>query len=140
MPLCLSLSVSVSIHLSLSLSLSLFLSLAFWLPVGLYTRPPVTYLTAKGNIETGFAESEVVIEGELRMGGQDHFYMETQACVCVPNGEGEMDVISSTQAVSKTQMTVAAVLGLPAHKVVCRVKRMGGGFGGKETRYATCLG
>lgn len=94
----------------------------------------------RGNVEEGFAESDVVVEGELRMGGQEHFYMETQACICVPSSEGEMEVLSSTQAVSKTQTMVAAVLGLPANRVTCRVKRMGGGFGGKETRsiYLAC--
>ena len=91
-------------------------------------------VTGQGDIAAGFAASDVVIEGELRAGGQEHFYMETQSVICVPSGEREMEVISSTQAVSKTQMTVAAVLGLPASRVVCRVKRMGGGFGGKETR------
>ena len=60
--------------------------------------------------------------------------METQAVLCVPR-EDEMEVISSTQAVSKTQSLVASVLGMPASRVVARVKRMGGGFGGKETRY-----
>lgn len=93
----------------------------------------------QGDIERGFAEAHEIIEGELRMGGQEHFYMETQACVCIPNGDGEMEILSSTQAVSKTQSLVASVLGLPASRVVCRVKRMGGGFGGKETRYCSCV-
>lgn len=62
--------------------------------------------------------------------------METQAVLCIPR-EDEMEVISSTQAVGKTQMLVASVLGIPAHRVVAKVKRMGGGFGGKETRCAS---
>ncbi len=94
-------------------------------------------LTVQGDLEKGFAESDTIVTGELRMGGQEHFYMETQTCLCIPSGEGELEVISSTQAVSKTQTLVASVLNMPANRVVCRVKRMGGGFGGKETRSAS---
>ena len=60
--------------------------------------------------------------------------METQAALCVPGEGGEMLCWSSSQAATKTQKYVAKVLGVPAAKVVCKVKRMGGGFGGKETR------
>jgi xanthine dehydrogenase/oxidase len=71
------------------------------------------------------------------MGGQEHFYLETQSVLVVPKGEdGEIDITSSTQNPSEVQQVVAEVLGLPANRVVCRVKRMGGGFGGKETRSA----
>jgi xanthine dehydrogenase/oxidase len=69
------------------------------------------------------------------MGGQEHFYLETQACVVVPKPEdGAMEVFSSTQNASETQSYVAAVTGVDANKVVARTKRLGGGFGGKETR------
>ena len=71
----------------------------------------------------------------MRSGAQEHFYLETQASIAIPKGEhGEMEVISSTQNPTRTQMVTAHVLGVDANRVFCKVKRMGGGFGGKETR------
>ena len=97
-------------------------------------------VSPKGDVESGFAAADHVLEGEVRMGGQEHFYLETQCCIAVPKGEAqEMEIISSTQNVTKTQFTVASVLRVPANRVVCKVKRMGGGFGGKETRSACCV-
>eukprot|EP00042_Codosiga_hollandica_P043046 m.403672 g.403672 ORF g.403672 m.403672 type:complete len:1401 (-) comp56466_c0_seq14:70-4272(-) len=87
-----------------------------------------------GDIELGFKEADHQLEGERRVGGQDHFYLEPHGCVCYPREAGEIEVFSSTQNPTKTQRVVASALGVPAHKVVCRVKRIGGGFGGKETR------
>ena len=94
----------------------------------------------RGDTTTAFAdaaadtENSIVVEGEMRIGGQEHFYLECNATVCIPGEGDDMQVISSTQNPSKTQKFVAHVLGVPANGVVCRVKRMGGGFGGKETR------
>lgn len=89
----------------------------------------------KGDAEKAFEEADHVFTGVVRMGGQEHFYLETQACVVVPKPEdGEMEVFSSTQNPSETQAYVAQVTGVAANKIVSRVKRMGGGFGGKETR------
>ncbi|THH12808.1 hypothetical protein EW146_g7346 [Bondarzewia mesenterica] len=86
-------------------------------------------------IETAFAEAEFVFEGTSRMGGQEHFYLETQGCLIVPKLEdGEMEVFSSTQALNATQDFVAQATGVPRNRIVARGKRMGGGFGGKETR------
>lgn len=71
----------------------------------------------------------------MHMGGQEHFYMETNCHIAIPKGEdGEMEIISSTQNPTGVQREVAHALGVAANKVVCRVKRLGGGFGGKETR------
>lgn len=89
----------------------------------------------RGNIEEALAKSDHVIEGSMRTGAQEHFYLETNACIAVPtNEDGEMHVYASTQNPTETQMLVSHALGVPMHKVVCKVKRMGGGFGGKETR------
>jgi len=81
----------------------------------------------------------VVVQGEVKMGGQDHFYLECQTTLAIPTDDG-LHLIASTQATDKTQKMAARVCGLPANRVVCRVKRMGGGFGGKETRnvFASC--
>ena len=69
------------------------------------------------------------------MGGQEHFYLENQCCICVPFSEhGEMEVFSSTQNPTHTQHLVAEVLGVPNNRIVARTKRLGGGFGGKESR------
>jgi len=62
----------------------------------------------------------------VRIGGQEHFYLETQACIAIPKGEhGEMDIISGTQSPSDTQNMVAAALGVPNNRVVCHTKRIG---------------
>lgn len=88
-----------------------------------------------GNVEEALANSPVVIEGEFKMGGQEHFYLETQASLAIPHREdGELEIYASTQNPNKTQMTIAKVLGVNASKINCRTKRAGGGFGGKETR------
>eukprot|EP00741_Cyanophora_paradoxa_P011272 tig00020554_g10889.t1 len=88
----------------------------------------------RGDVAAALAAAHRVIEGEVRIGGQEHFYLETQATLAVPGESREMTLVSSTQNPSKTQFMVAKVLGVPDNRVVCKVKRMGGGFGGKETR------
>ena len=67
------------------------------------------------------------------MNGQEHFYLETSQCIVIPREDNELEVISSTQGVSDTQGDVANATGLPRHKIIVRVKRIGGGFGGKES-------
>ena len=76
------------------------------------------------------------IEGTFDIGGQDHFYLESHAALAVPGEGGTMHVHSSTQHPSEVQMIVAEVIGVPFNHVVCACKRMGGGFGGKETQAA----
>ncbi|XP_073318733.1 xanthine dehydrogenase/oxidase isoform X2 [Pagrus major] len=89
----------------------------------------------KGDLEAGFKQADHILEGEMHIGGQEHFYLETNVTLAVPRGEdGEMELFVSTQSASKTQSLVAKALGIPANRVVVRVKRMGGGFGGKESR------
>jgi xanthine dehydrogenase large subunit len=72
--------------------------------------------------------------GTIQVGGQEHFYLEGQIALAVPGEDGAVLVYSSTQHPSEVQHVVARVLGLPDSFVVCRVRRMGGGFGGKETQ------
>uniref|UniRef100_A0A2P2KBD2 xanthine dehydrogenase n=1 Tax=Rhizophora mucronata TaxID=61149 RepID=A0A2P2KBD2_RHIMU len=93
----------------------------------------------KGDVDSCFQSGHCdrVIEGEVRVGGQEHFYLEPQSSlVWTVDGGNEVFMISSTQAPQKHQKYVAHVLGLPMSKVVCKTKRLGGGFGGKETRSA----
>ena len=72
--------------------------------------------------------------GKLHIGGQEHFYLEGQIALAVPGEDGAVLVYSSTQHPSEVQHIVARVLALPDSFVTCRVRRMGGGFGGKETQ------
>lgn len=88
----------------------------------------------RGDLEAGFQQSDHILEGELHVGGQEHFYLETNATIAVPRDQDEIEIFSSTQSPSKTQSLVAKVLGIPSNRVHVRVKRMGGGFGGKESR------
>uniref|UniRef100_A0A8D0HBB7 Xanthine dehydrogenase/oxidase n=1 Tax=Sphenodon punctatus TaxID=8508 RepID=A0A8D0HBB7_SPHPU len=89
----------------------------------------------KGNVQKGFEEADHILEGEMYIAGQEHFYLETHCTIAVPKGEdGEMELFVSTQNLTKTQEFVANALGVPSNRILVRVKRMGGGFGGKETR------
>ena len=91
----------------------------------------------RGDMELGFKEADHILEGELHLGGQEHFYLETQACIALPKLEdGEMELFCSTQNTAQIQHMTAHVLGVPQNRIVVRTKRMGGGFGGKETRAA----
>ncbi|XP_069682967.1 xanthine dehydrogenase-like [Periplaneta americana] len=90
---------------------------------------------SSGDIEEAFKKADHELSGEVRMGGQDHFYLETHCAIAVPKGEDkEMEMICSSQFPSEVQRLVANMIGVQRNKVVCRVRRMGGGFGGKETR------
>jgi xanthine dehydrogenase large subunit len=90
----------------------------------------------RGDVEAGLASSRHQLDGELISGGQEQFYLESQIAIAYPGEHGTMTVHSSTQHPSEVQMTVAEVLGVPFNHVVCICKRMGGGFGGKETQAA----
>ena len=97
-----------------------------------------SYLTDEFRLASGdlslLDSSPVRVEGELEIGGQEHFYLETQAAIAWVDESGAIAVHSSTQHPSETQATVAHVLGLPRHSVVVECLRMGGAFGGKESQ------
>ncbi|MBD8525618.1 xanthine dehydrogenase molybdopterin binding subunit [Pseudomarimonas arenosa] len=97
-----------------------------------FHMPPAR--VTRGDATAGLAASPILLNGELHFGGQDHFYLETQASWVQIDSEGLVQIVSSTQHPSETQHMVAQVLGLANHRVVCRCLRMGGGFGGKETQ------
>lgn len=78
------------------------------------------------------------VKGRMRLGGQDHFYLEGQIALAVPGEDDEVVVYSSTQGPSETQHMIAHALGVPSHAVTVEVRRMGGGFGGKETQANQC--
>ncbi|MBT3399541.1 MAG: xanthine dehydrogenase molybdopterin binding subunit [Rhodospirillaceae bacterium] len=97
-----------------------------------YTYPPqiITY----GDPATAIAAASRRIKGELRCGGQDHFYLESNIALAVPRDDGDLDVYSSTQHPSEVQHGVAHALGVASNAVTVEVRRMGGGFGGKESQ------
>ncbi len=90
----------------------------------------------RGSLPNAFKRAKHIIEGELEIGGQEHFYLETQVSCAIPTEDGGMQVFSSTQNPTEVQHKVAQVINLPNNKVVVEIRRMGGGFGGKETQAA----
>ncbi|GAB4331138.1 MAG: xanthine dehydrogenase molybdopterin binding subunit [Bacteroidales bacterium] len=88
----------------------------------------------RGDPEKALSGAPNKIKGTLHTGGQEHWYLETQASLAVPAEDGGMKVFSATQHPSETQTVVAEVLGLDRNRVTVEVKRMGGAFGGKETQ------
>jgi xanthine dehydrogenase large subunit len=91
-------------------------------------RPTLT----RGDVQAGLAQAAHIFSGEFECGGQEHFYLETNAALAHIDEAGQMFVQSSTQHPSETQEIVAHVLGLPSSAVTVQCLRMGGGFGGKE--------
>jgi xanthine dehydrogenase large subunit len=88
----------------------------------------------RGNVDYALQSAPHCIKGELKTGGQEHWYLETQAALAVPREGKEILVHASSQNPTETQAIVAEVLGVAKNEVEVEVKRMGGGFGGKETQ------
>ncbi len=99
-----------------------------------FIGPPRTI--ARGDADAALASAEHVLEGVFECGGQEHFYLESQAAIAYPGEAGTMTVHSSTQHPSEVQSLVAEVIGVPFNHVTVVCKRMGGAFGGKETQAA----
>ncbi len=90
----------------------------------------------QGDAATAIAAAEYRLSGCSRIGGQEQFYLESQAALAIPGEDGQMTVHSSTQNTTEIQHVVAEALGIGNHQVVAFCKRMGGAFGGKETQAA----
>ena len=90
----------------------------------------------RGDVEHALGVAPRRLQGDIRMGGQDHFYLEGQASMAVPGEDGDMMIHSSTQHPSELQHLAAQALGRPDNAVTVEVRRMGGAFGGKETQAA----
>ncbi|SDN50985.1 xanthine dehydrogenase molybdopterin binding subunit [Pseudomonas jinjuensis] len=104
-----------------------------------FVRPP--HHMRRGDAATALAAAPHVLETSQQIGGQEHFYLEGQVSMAIPQEDGGMLVHSSSQHPSEVQKLVAEVLAIPLAKVTVEVRRMGGGFGGKETQAApfACL-
>ncbi|MCF2906527.1 xanthine dehydrogenase molybdopterin binding subunit [Octadecabacter sp. CECT 8868] len=89
---------------------------------------------AKGDVDIALAAAPNRLTGSFDMGGQEHFYLEGQAALALPQEGGDMVVHSSTQHPTEIQHKVADALGVPMHSVRVEIRRMGGGFGGKESQ------
>jgi len=102
-------------------------------------RQVVTPLTLKrGDAASALASAPRRVKGRMRLGGQDHFYLEGQISLAVPGEDDDVTVYCSTQGPSETQHMIAHALGVASHSVTVEVRRMGGGFGGKETQANQC--
>ena len=97
-----------------------------------YVTEPLTL--RRGDADKGLAAAPRRIKGRFAIGGQDHFYLEGQIAMAVPGEDEEVTINVSTQHPSEVQHMVAHALQVPSHSVVVNVRRMGGGFGGKETQ------
>ena len=87
---------------------------------------------SRGDADEALKSAAYRFEGELEFGGQEHFYLETNAALALVDENGQLFIQSSTQHPSETQDIVSHVMGLSAHQVTVQCLRMGGGFGGKE--------
>jgi len=103
-----------------------------------FVSPPQTM--ERGGVEPALAGALHRLTGELRCGGQDHFYLEGQIALAVPGEGADMQVWSSTQHPTEVQHGVAHLLGWPFKAIAVEVRRMGGAFGGKESQATIIAG
>ncbi|MEL7211826.1 MAG: xanthine dehydrogenase molybdopterin binding subunit [Pseudomonadota bacterium] len=97
-----------------------------------YVTPPLTL--KRGDANAAMAKAKHRIKGQMRVGGQDHMYLEGHIAFAIPGEDEDVIVHSSTQHPTEAQHMVAHVLGVASNAVTVNVRRMGGGFGGKETQ------
>ena len=93
-----------------------------------------TQVMQRGDADAALARSALRLAGRIDVGGQEHFYLEGQVAMAIPGEDGDLLVHSSTQHPTEVQHLVARALKLADHAVVCETRRMGGGFGGKESQ------
>ena len=102
------------------------------MPTGVLVTDPLTL--RRGDAKAAIAAAPRRLKGRMHIGGQEHFYLEGQIALAVPGEDDEITVYSSTQHPSEIQHMVAKVLDVASHAVTVEIRRMGGGFGGKETQ------
>lgn len=106
---------------------------------GSFVQEP--HVHRRGDADVALARAPHRIQGAFHIGGQEHFYLETQTALVIPGEDRSLQVFSSTQNPTEVQKLVASVMGITMNKVTIDMRRMGGGFGGKETQAAgvACL-
>jgi xanthine dehydrogenase large subunit len=97
-------------------------------------RPPTRI--ERGNATEALSNAKHRVSGEGEIGAQEHFYLEGQIALAIPHEDGQMQVIVSTQHPTEMQQVAATILGIGWNDVVSEVRRLGGGFGGKEVQPA----
>ena len=104
-----------------------------------YVRPP--YTMKRGEFNDGLSASQHHVSGQFNVGGQEHLYLEGQVSLALPEEDDRVMIYTSSQHPSEVQKLVAEVLDVKLHKITVDMRRMGGGFGGKETQAAqwACL-
>lgn len=105
----------------------------------IFVRP--SHSMIKGDVVAAMAAATYVFESQQEVGGQEHFYLEGQVSLAIPQEEGGMLIYTSSQHPSEVQKLIAEVLDIPFNQVTVDMRRMGGGFGGKESQAApwACL-
>jgi xanthine dehydrogenase large subunit len=119
---------TVTVHIE---PLPAILTIAQALDAKAFLCPPQTLET--GKVEEALAKAARRINGELTAGGQEHFYLEGQVAIAIPGEDDGLLVHSATQHPSEVQTICARLLGLELNKITSIVRRLGGGFGGKES-------
>ncbi|MCJ8318143.1 MAG: xanthine dehydrogenase molybdopterin binding subunit [Colwellia sp.] len=99
-----------------------------------FVRPP--FSMTRGDSVSAISAAQHQLSGEITVGGQEHMYLEGQISTAEPTEDGGMNIYTSSQHPSEVQKLVAEVLDIPLNKVLVDMRRMGGGFGGKETQAA----
>jgi xanthine dehydrogenase large subunit len=94
--------------------------------------PPLTL--KRGDAASAIKKAPKRVKGKMRVGGQEHFYLEGHIAMAIPGEDQDVTVYCSTQHPSEVQHMVGHALGVPSHAVTVEIRRMGGGFGGKETQ------
>ena len=108
------------------------LTIAAAMAAGSYVQEP--YRMARGDARAAIDAAPRRLEGRITFGGQDQFYLEGQIAIAYPGEDDEVHIISSNQHPAECQQIVAHILGVSSHAVTVEVRRLGGGFGGKETQ------
>lgn len=93
-----------------------------------------SYQFLRGEPDTAIKNAPRRVRSDMKIGGQEHFYLEGQIAMATPGEDGDMTVLSSTQHPTEVQHVVAHILHVPQHSVTVETRRMGGGFGGKESQ------
>lgn len=106
-----------------------------------YVRPPHTMGNASADVAKTIDNAPHCIDGVIDIGAQEHFYLEGQVALAIPGEDGTVEVHSSNQNPTEAQRLIAEVLGVAMQRITVVTRRMGGGFGGKETQAAlpACL-
>ncbi|MCB4436416.1 xanthine dehydrogenase molybdopterin binding subunit [Alteromonas sp. McT4-15] len=102
----------------------------------MFVRPTHRFGQNSAQVQPTLDDSTYSEEGSLRIGGQEHMYLEGQVSLAIPDEEDRMKIYTSSQHPSEVQKLVAEVLNVKLHRVMVDMRRMGGGFGGKETQAA----